>query len=58
MKYRRHHNSKGYRQIKRGKPYKSLQYIIKKLNLSVGDSNNVVNDSRCIEEGKDIKKES
>ena len=58
MKFRRHHNNKGYRQIKSGSTYKSLQYIVKKLNLSVGDSNNVINDSRRIEEGKGIKKES
>ena len=58
MKVRRHHNNKGYRQIKSGNTYKSLQCIIKKLNLNVGGSNNAINDSGWIEEGKDIKKES
>ena len=58
MKSRRHHNNKGYKQIKSGNTYKSLQYIIKKLNLSVGDSNNVINDSRRIEKDKDTNKES
>ena len=57
MKERRHHNNKGYRQIKRDKTYKSLQYIIKKLNINVGDSNNGLNDSRRIEKDKGIKKE-
>ncbi len=56
MKYRRHHNTKGYRQIKRGKTYKSLQYIIKKLKLNVGDSSNDY--SGRVEKGKDTNKES
>ena len=34
MKIRRHHNNKGYRQIKNDRPYKSLQWIIKKLKLN------------------------
>ena len=58
MKERRHHNNKGYRQIKRGKTYKSLHYIIKKLNINVGDSNNGINDSRRIEKDKGIEEES
>ena len=38
MKERRHHNNKGYRQIKNGSTHKSLQYIIRKLNLNEGGS--------------------
>ena len=56
MQSRRHHNNKGYRQIKRGKTYNSLQYIIKKLKLNVGDSSN--DDSRRVEKDKDTNKES
>ena len=33
MKSRRHHNNKGYRQIKNGSTIKQLEYIKRKLNL-------------------------
>ena len=56
MKERRHHNNKGYRQIKNGSTHKSLQYIIRKLNLNEGGSSN--DDSRWAEEDKGVEEES
>jgi hypothetical protein len=33
MKTRKHHNNKGYRQIKRGKNKEQVKHICKKLNI-------------------------
>ena len=33
MKFRRHHNNKGYRQIKRGKTATQLLFMCRKLKL-------------------------
>ncbi len=37
MKTRRHHNNKGYRQIKRGKTVEQVKGIAKKLGIPYGD---------------------
>lgn len=36
MKTRRHHNNKGYRQIKSGKPEKQMRQLAKKMNIKYG----------------------
>jgi len=36
MKYRKHHNNKGYRQIKEGKTRLYIEYLKKKLNKIIG----------------------
>ena len=41
MRLRRHHNNKGYRQIKRGKTHKSLQRIVQRINPMKGIIKNV-----------------
>lgn len=37
MKFRRHHNNKGYRQIKNGRTRKQVRLIAKKLKLKYGN---------------------
>lgn len=51
MKFRRHHNNKGYRQIKNGKCAKSLKIIAKKLKIRYGNNQVLI-----IEDGLDGKR--
>lgn len=42
MKFRKHHNNKGYRQIKNGKPAKQMKALAKKMGIKYG-SNSINN---------------
>ena len=45
MKTRRHHNNKGYRQIKNGRCYQQVRQIARKLNIPYERSRNEIEKS-------------